>query len=142
MSFAVRRQETIFGIFNNDSYRKTGHIMFLLPAQIEGIASRKDKTVRVTFGTQELSPNDAASLFNLNQKFCFIGIKEESFQSYEVEALDTLKADLDTNKTPSQRLRNILFRNYEQNNEGYQDFTTYYLAKMEKICDHYKSKLD
>ena len=42
--------------------------MILLPAQIESIASRKDKTVRITIGTQELTPAQAAELFQLNQK--------------------------------------------------------------------------
>jgi hypothetical protein len=54
--------------------------MIILAAQIEGLTSRKDKTVKVTFGTQELSPVDAAQVFQLNQRFCYIAIKEESFQ--------------------------------------------------------------
>jgi hypothetical protein len=116
--------------------------MIILPGQIEGITSRKDKTVRVTFGTQELSPMEAASIFELNQSFCYVAIKKEHFKSEESDMFDTLKTDLEGYKTPSQRLRAILFRNYEQNNEGYKDFTTYYLAKMEKVCEHYKSKLD
>jgi len=45
--------------------------MIILPAQIEGLTSRKDKTVKVTFGTQELAPNDAAQVFQLNQRFCY-----------------------------------------------------------------------
>jgi hypothetical protein len=110
--------------------------MIILPAQIEGLTSRKDKTIKVTFGTQELSPVDAAQVFQLNQRFCYIAIKEE------LDNLDSIKTDLDTNKTPSQRLRGILFINYQQNSEGYKDFSTYYIAKMEILCEHYKSKLD
>lgn len=116
--------------------------MILLPAQIEGLTSRKDKTVRVTFGTQELSPADFGLLWQLNQKFCYIGIKEEIFRAEEVEAIENLKTEFEGQKTPSQRLRAVLFVNYEQNNEGYKDFTTYYAAKMEKICEHFKSKLE
>lgn len=116
--------------------------MILLPAQIEGLASRKDKTVRVTFGTQELSPNEFASLFHLNQKFCYIAIKEEIFQAEEVESIDNLKTEMEGQKTPSQRLRGLLFVNFQQASEGYKDFATYYMAKMEKICEHFKSKLD
>ncbi len=116
--------------------------MILLPAQIEGIASRKDKTVRITLGTQELTPMEAAQLFQLNQKFCYTAIKEESFQADEVDAIESLKTDLESEKTPSQRLRAILYVNYQQKAEGYKDFATYYQAKMEKICEHFKSKLD
>jgi len=116
--------------------------MIILPAQIEGLASRKDKTIKVTFGTQELSPADAAQVFQLNQKFCYIAIKEESFQQDELDNLDSVKADLETNKTPSQRLRGILYINYQQDDEGYKDFMTYYISKMDKLCEHFKSKLD
>lgn len=116
--------------------------MIILAAQIEGLASRKDKTIKVTFGTQELAPVEAAQVFQLNQKFCYIAIKEEYFQQDEIDDVESLKTDLETNKTPSQRLRGILYINYQQNNEGYKDFTTYYIAKMEVLCEHFKSKLD
>lgn len=116
--------------------------MILLAAQIEGLASRKDKTVRLTLGTQELSPNKAAEIFQLNQKFCYVAIKEENFQAEEVDEIENLQAELETKKTPSQRLRGILFVNYQQNSEGYKDFATYYLAKMDKICNHFKNKLE
>lgn len=115
--------------------------MIVLPAQIESIASRKDKTIRLTLGTQELSPNASAQLFSMNQDFCYIAIKTESFLQNELNIIDELKADMNA-KTPSQRLRNILYRNFEQNNEGYKDFNTFYISMMEKICEHYKNKLD
>ena len=116
--------------------------MIILPAQIEGLTSRKDKTIKVTFGTQELSPVDAAQVFQLNQRFCYIAIKEVNFQQDELDDIESLKTDLETNKTPSQRLRGILYINYQHNPEGYKDFTTYYIAKMEILCEHFKSKLD
>lgn len=93
-------------------------------------------------GSQELAPSQAAELFMLNQKFCYMAIKEETFQDDEVALLNNLKADLDTSKTPSQRLRAILYINYQQNNNGYKDFNTFYLAKMDQICEHFKNKLD
>lgn len=116
--------------------------MIILPAQIEGLTSRKDKTIKVTFGTQELAPNDLAQVFQLNQRFCYIAIKEELFQQDELDTIESVKTDLESNKTPSQRLRGILYINYQQDNEGYKDFMTYYLGKMDKVCEHFKSKLD
>jgi hypothetical protein len=64
------------------------------------------------------------------------------FSTTEADEINQLKTDLDTEKTPSQRLRGILYVNYQQIPEGYKDFATYYQAKMEKICDHFKSKLE
>ena len=116
--------------------------MILLPAQIESINTRKDKTLKVTIGTQELTPSDAAQVFQLNQQFCYLAIKPEPFSKDETETIDSLKSDLTTAKTPSQRLRGILYLNYQQDNKGFSDFTTYYTSEIEKICEHYKNKLD
>ena len=116
--------------------------MIILSSQVESIASRKDKTIKLTLATQELSPKDAASLFQLNQQFCYLAIKEEPFSKEEQDVVENLKADPDTFKTPSQRLRGILYRTYEQDNEGYKDFNTYYLSVMDRICQHYKNKID
>ena len=116
--------------------------MILLPAQIEGITTRKDKTIKLTIGTQELSPADAAKMFYLNQQFCYMALKPEPFTREETDMVESMKADLDSSKTPSQRLRSVLFRNYEQDNKGYKDFNTYYIGEMDRICEHYKSKLD
>ena len=115
--------------------------MIVLPAQIESIASRKDKTIRLTLGTQELNPNTAAQIFSMNQQFCYFAIKSESFLQNELDTLNDLKSDINA-KTPSQRLRNILYRLYEQDNVGYRDFTTFYISIMETICEHYKNKIN
>lgn len=116
--------------------------MILLPSQVEAIASRKDKTIKLTLGTQELSPNQAAELFNLNQQFCYVAIKPEPFMKDETDLIGSLKTDLENSKTPSQRLRGILYLNYQQDNKGYKDFATYYISEIERICEHYKNKLD
>lgn len=116
--------------------------MITLPGQIESIASRKDKSIKLTIGTQELHPSQASELFALNQQFCYIALKSESFTKEENETIDSLKTELDTQKTPSQRLRSILYINYQQDDKGYKDFATYYISMMDKICEHYKSKID
>ena len=115
--------------------------MITIAGQIEAISSRKDKTVKLTIGTQELNPNQAAQLFTLTQQFCYLALKQENFSKEETDLLETIKTDLETQKTPSQRLRGILFLNYQQDNKGYKDFSTYYQSEMDKICDHFKNKL-
>jgi len=58
--------------------------------------------------------------------------------------LEAIKADSieDNSKTPGQRLRGVLYKNWEQNKEGYDTFADYYRSKMEVIITHYKGKLD
>lgn len=115
--------------------------MITIAGQIESISSRKDKTIKLTIGTQELNPNQAAQLFTLTQQFCYLALKPETFTKEDTDLLDNIKTDLETQKTPSQRLRGILFLNYQQDTKGYKDFSTYYQGEMDKICEHYKNKL-
>jgi sugar diacid utilization regulator len=115
--------------------------MILIAGQIESISTRRDKTLKVTIGTQELSPNQASDIFVLNQRFAYIGLKEEPFTQSEEVLIAGLKSEINQ-KTPSQRLRSILYKLYEQDNKGYKDFGTFYASEMERIIEHFKSKID
>lgn len=117
--------------------------MILIPAQLEAVTTRKDKTLKLTFGTNELTPVQASELFTTANQFGYLLFKEESFSRDEIDMVESLKTDLeDTMKKPSQRLRGVLYRNYEMNNEGFNTFSKYYDSKMEQLILHFKSKLD
>lgn len=116
--------------------------MILIATIVEGISTRKDKSFKITLGTQELTPSQAAELFDLSSQYCFTALKKEPFQKDEVDLMDSLKTDFESQKTPSQRLRGVLYINYEQNDEGFKDFASYYTHKMDTIINHFKNKLD
>ena len=116
--------------------------MIIIAGQIESISTRKDRKLKIAIGTQELNPNESTDVFLLNQSMCYIGLKPEPFTSNESNIIDSLKSDYDNIKSPSQRLRAILYRNYEKDSEGFKDFNIYYSHKIEKLCEHFKSKLD
>ena len=117
--------------------------MIFLAAQLEGVTTRKDKTVKLTFGTQELTPAEAGNVMAIANSFCFLAIKPESFTPTEKELMEQLKADSLTNaaKSPSQRIRAVLYRLWESNSEGYITFDSFYTFKMETIINHLKSKI-
>ena len=115
--------------------------MILIGGQIESISTRKDKTIKITIGSQELTPNQSTDIFLLNQAFCYIGFKIEPFTQSEEVLIAGLKSEINQ-KTPSQRLRSILYKLYEQDNKGYKDFGTFYAVEMERIIEHYKTKLE
>lgn len=112
----------------------------LLPGIVENISTRKDRTVKIVFGTQELSPSDAGQLFNYMNKIVYIYIKEGSVDQNEVEQVDKLEPELNT-KSQGQRIRNTLYILYTQGNEGFKTFDEYYKAKTEKYIEHLKSKI-
>jgi hypothetical protein len=115
--------------------------MIIVAGIVESIASRRDKTAKLTIGTQELTPEQAGQIYGLNQSFVYLAIKTELFTRDELSDISELKTEFENIKTPSQRLRAILFVNYQQNPEGFQSFPNYYQSKMDQICEHFKNKL-
>lgn len=114
-----------------------------ISAQIEGIQSRKDKTCKISLGTNELTPQNAALVFGLNQKFAFVALKPDEFKTDEKEIIENLQSGYeDSSKTPSQRLRGVLFVLWKQNEQGYDDFNDFYRHKVEAVIEHFKSKID
>ena len=117
--------------------------MILIPAQLESVSTRKDKTVKLTFGSNELSPVQASELFTTANAFGFLAFKEEDFKREEIDLVESLKADLDDSlKTPSQRLRGVLYILFTKEPEGFTTFSKYYDHKMEQLINFVKGKLD
>jgi hypothetical protein len=117
--------------------------MIIIPAQLEGYRSLKDKTLKVTFETNELNPQDLMGLIENTGQFGYLAFKSDPFKAEEKEVLSNLESGYgEKGKSPSQRLRGVLYVNYTKNNEGFDTFTRYYDFQMEKITNHYKSKLD
>ena len=117
--------------------------MILIPAYLNGFRSLKDRTIKLEFETNELTPEQITGLANCLQSFGFLAFKKDDFKTEQLMVIDELKADYDDKtKTPSKRLRNVLFVAYEQNKEGFDGFESYYQSKMNKFIEHVKSKLE
>lgn len=113
----------------------------LFAAQVESLRSRKDKTISITLGTQELNPEKAGELFATNGHVvaCYLSVKEH-ISEVEKQDIDSIEPT-PQGKTPSQRMRNVLYRMWEQDNEGYTDKNLHYLYWMDKIIEGLKLKL-
>lgn len=44
-------------------------------------------------------------------------------------------------ESPSKKLRNVFFCLWQQDNEGYHDFETYYESKLYKLINYYKKMI-
>jgi len=114
----------------------------VLEGSIENISTRQDGTIKISFGTQELDSNKAGDLFQLRGKYSKILISDSNITELEEELVDATKlASGKKNKTPSQRLRAVLFILFEQTGGGL-DFEQFYKNELEKIITHFKSKID
>lgn len=112
----------------------------LIPAIVENIMTRKDKTVKLTLGTQELSPGKAGELFNLLNSYSVVYFSPKEIDQKEIDQCDKLDPEF-AGKTQSQRIRNVLFKLFQQNAEGYKNFDNYYKNKTEQYIEHLKSKI-
>jgi beta-xylosidase len=116
--------------------------ILILPAIFEGSRDLKDRSKKLTFCTNEINPQQAASLQVLVQQFCYIAIKREDFKSEEIEILNAAKTDFDDQtKSPSTRMRSVLYLLWKQDNNGYGDFQLYYNYHMNIFIGHLKGKI-
>jgi len=117
--------------------------MLILPAFLESYRSLKDRTLKLTYETSELTPEQIANLHLSVNKAGFLAFHTDMFATKQLQTLTEMEVDYDDpGKTPSKRLRGVLYRNWEQKPEGYKTFEDYYRSKMETVIVHFKGKLD
>ena len=117
--------------------------MLLIPASLTSYRTLADRTFRLIFGSNELTPEQSTELHRNLMQFGYLAFKGDPFKKEELEYLDGIEVSYeDTTKTPSKRLRAVLYKLWEKDPTGYTDYNLYYQFQMEKIISHYKSKLD
>ena len=116
--------------------------VILIPAIYDGSRDLKDKTKKLVFQTNEITPKQASELQVCVQQFVYLAIKLEPFMKDQIELMQNLKQDFDEfGKTPGQRLRGTLYRRWQQCGEGYKNFEMYYAYRMEQFINGEKAKL-
>lgn len=112
-------------------------------AILDGYSPRKDGSFTLRFVTNEMQPSEVANIHNVLSSFGYLYFKgEEELTKEELKELDELDTDLyDNPKTKSQRLKNVLYKVWEQETPG-NEFKDYYASKMEQLIQHFKDKLD
>lgn len=115
---------------------------FQIPAELVTYGKMKDKGFKITFETGELSPEQVANIHYGSTKVGWLAFAPDPFATAEMDEIENTKVEFeDGGKPPSHRMRAVLYRLFEFNNEGYKVFTDYYNAKMEQFIVHLKSKL-
>lgn len=84
---------------------------FQLPAQLESYRSLKDRTLKLSFETSEINPEQMANIHYSLNKVGWLAFAPDPFTTQELLEIDALKVEFDdTGKTPGQRLRAVLYR--------------------------------
>ena len=113
--------------------------MFQVQASITKVSTFADHSLRLQVDTsRELSPEENALVFSLYNKSGWFLFKEVEIQVEDIEVPEYVKEFKD-DKTPSQRLRAILYLLWKVEKQGTAD--EFYKRKMEEVIEHFKTKL-
>ena len=116
----------------------------VLPVSVETIATRHDGSVKIVMGTYELNTQSAVKLFDLRKSEALMYLSSDNISQEELDALDGFKLDSEKTdgKTPSQRLRAVLYVYWKQHKQKDIEFDIFYLKYMNRTIDRIKDKLD
>jgi hypothetical protein len=108
--------------------------MIKLPAYLTGFRSRSDKSIGLTFETQELPGDTLAELQSLNQSYGWL-----LFKANETDDLEAPDEDAPTDEnevSPSKRLYNRMFVYFKEKKlPG--DFTDWRRKELERLGQKY-----
>lgn len=108
-------------------------------ALFRSLTTRVDKTLKLVFETNEMSSQKNAELMEYVHKYGFLFFGNEG---EEVVVPKEPVKEFTSDKTPSQRLRAVLFVYWQQIGTGEEDFEVFYRRQMERFINHFKEKLD
>jgi len=115
--------------------------MNLKPMTAQGIIKvgrpTVDKGMTFSFVTQEMGNNDKLALLGYHNTFGHSLFSPNEIQDGDIPTDQAVK----TGKSPSERLRNVMFLLYMQSGGKPEDFYIYYNVEMEKMINNLKQKI-
>jgi len=112
---------------------------FKAPVIVKSAQTLVDGGVKLHITTRELAPEEMSLMFALRGTEAWMLLAPNELEDTEVPE-EPAKVEANE-KTPGQRLRAVLYKTWEQTNQGMQ-FELYYRMKMESIIDRFKQELD
>jgi len=120
---------------------------------IDKVSTLADGSLRVYLGTPELTSKTMVNLFGMIKKPGYVLISTSTINQDQVDAVEKATTNVEfSEKTPSQRMRGVMYKLWEKtqpktmNGDSgemeYVDFDLFYKRQMNKIIDHFKTKLD
>jgi len=115
--------------------------LFTFPAQISKVSSMSRRSMRLVVDSQEgCSDAQLARAMSIVEKVGHFTFSVEPIQPESILSLPPLVWDKDE-KSPSQRLRAVLWVRWEQAGKPMESFEVYYRSIYEKLIDQFKEKL-
>lgn len=112
-----------------------------VPGEIKKVETLVDKSLKLVLYTQELDPEDISTLFRLKGKLGWFLFKESNIVESDIASIPEEVKEFKTDRTPSQRLRAVIYRVWEQSG-GKETFMEFYGRHIDVLCDQYKQQLN
>ena len=113
---------------------------------VNKVSTLVDGSLSINIHTQELPEETMVKVFKFRKTSGMVLISSDNISEGEIKEVESFTSEFEVgkNKTPSQRLRAVLYRYWEQEGKakGYTDFPIWYEVMMERIINNYKTKLD
>ena len=113
--------------------------LFQAASTIESISTRKDKTMKLVIGTQELQPDQMAILMENHDKLGWFLFNENAINASDIPKEQA--PDFVGQKSPFERLRNILFVYWNTCTDKKIDFELWRRNWVDKKCSEIKELL-
>jgi hypothetical protein len=114
--------------------------MFQVPAIIQGIRTLVDGGLKLDIITRELKPDEMTAIFGLKGQEGWFVFKENEIKTEDIENLPDVRIEK-TDKSPSERLRAILYRAWEKTSRT-KTADQFYKDYMDKLIESIKEKLN
>ena len=121
--------------------------MFQVASYISKITTMGNQSLRLQLDLdKELNPEDAAKVFAQYNKLGWFIFKESEILEEDLVDVPAYVKEFKEDKSPSQRLRNVIYRVWEKQGGGQgthlASSNMFYQDKMEEIIKHFKKTLD
>ncbi len=111
----------------------------LLPVQLNPISRRKDKSVKLSFETRELTPSETMTLMSMEGTEGWMVFSTNQ----DIKEEDIPQEDAELNqRSQAERIRSVLYILYTQDIASQKfvgTFQNYYKEKTEKYIEHLKN---
>lgn len=111
-----------------------------IPVVFDGLRTLGDGSIKMTFQTREVKAEEAVSLLEYRKAEGWLLFKPAPFEDRDLIDIPESVPEFRDRKTPSQRLRNVLYRLWEHRGRP-GDSEDFRIAEMERIITHYREKL-
>jgi|GEM_PF-1586093 len=110
-------------------------------AQVDSVMKKKDNTLSIKLGTQELPPNDTAHIFGMDS-IVWVALSNVEVKEKDLDIPEFIP-EHEGQKSYSQRTREVLYRVWEQKDNGnIKSSDQFYRDYMEKLISSLKDKLN